>query len=68
MNALFFEIKYFDQYPSLDFSRFIIFSDTQFSIYLNTYMHKTFNLNLDFSNYRNALKKHIYIYIIFYIK
>jgi hypothetical protein len=40
MNILFFNIKYLDQYPFLDFSRFIIFLATQFSIYLKS-LYKT---------------------------
>jgi hypothetical protein len=53
---MFFDTKYLEQYMSLDSSRFTIFLDTQFSIYLITCMHKTFDLNLDFLNYKNTLK------------
>ena len=52
---MFFDTKYLEQYMSLDSSRFTIFLDTQFSIYLITCMHKTY-LNLDFLNYKNTLK------------
>ena len=56
------DIKYFDLNLFLDFFSFIFSYHLFFSIYLS--MHKFFLFSFNFLNYKNMLKKPIYI--IFY--